>query len=114
MTSSFDFYVLAIMIGCIQGAVQGISRSYFANLIPESSAYISFSVYNFVGKFSAILGPLLVALTQIIASRFIDDAVLITRFGISSISLLFLISLFFLLHLRKISQYNETSIKLER
>lgn len=59
MTSMEEFYGLAIVIGLVQGGVQSLSRSYFARLIPADKAGEFFGFYNMLGKFAAILGPIL-------------------------------------------------------
>ncbi len=55
----WDFYALAIVIGLVQGGVQGLSRSLYGQLIPVSKTAEFFGFFNMVGKFAAILGPLL-------------------------------------------------------
>ena len=62
MTTINQFYVLAIVIGCVQGGVQGLSRSYYASLIPANAPGEFFGFYNMVTKFSHVLGPVLVGL----------------------------------------------------
>jgi UMF1 family MFS transporter len=69
MTSINEFYVLAIIIGCVQGGVQGLSRSYYASLIPSKAPGEFFGFYNMVTKFSHVLGPVLVGL----AATFSDE-----------------------------------------
>jgi UMF1 family MFS transporter len=59
MSTSTDFYVLAIVIGLVQGGVQSLSRSVFASLIPENQAGEYFGFFNMLGKFAAIIGPTL-------------------------------------------------------
>jgi UMF1 family MFS transporter len=56
----WEFYALAIVIGLVQGGVQSLSRSLFARLIPEGKSAEFFGFYNMLGKFAAVLGPLLV------------------------------------------------------
>jgi UMF1 family MFS transporter len=63
MNSVPEFYVLAIVIGLIQGGVQSLSRSFYARIIPAQKAGEFFGFYNMLGKFAAILGPLLVGMT---------------------------------------------------
>lgn len=53
------FFGLAIGIGLVQGGLQALSRSYFGRLIPEGRSAEFFGFYNMVGKFSAIIGPVL-------------------------------------------------------
>jgi UMF1 family MFS transporter len=61
MHSLWEFYVLASAVGLVQGGVFSLSRSYYARLIPSHEAAEFFGFYNMIGKFAAVLGPLLVA-----------------------------------------------------
>lgn len=63
MSQSWHFYALAIMIGAVQGGVQSLSRSFFAQMIPRESSGEYFGFFNLVGKFASILGPLIVGWT---------------------------------------------------
>jgi len=69
MTEVREFYVMAIIIGCVQGGVQGLSRSLYASLIPRDQPGEFFGFYNMITKFSHVLGPILVGL----AATFSDD-----------------------------------------
>ncbi|QKT05034.1 MFS transporter [Ectothiorhodospiraceae bacterium 2226] len=57
---AWEFYVLAAAIGCVQGGVQALSRSYYSTLIPRQQSAEFFGFYNIMGKFAAVLGPLLI------------------------------------------------------
>jgi UMF1 family MFS transporter len=59
MQESWEFYTLAVGIGLFQGGVQSLSRSYFSRLIPRERAAQFFGFYNTIGRFSAVVGPLL-------------------------------------------------------
>lgn len=61
MSSAWHFYMLAIVIGLVQGGVQSLSRSLFAKMIPAEKSGEYFGFFNLVGKFASILGPLVVA-----------------------------------------------------
>ncbi|WGZ95572.1 MAG: MFS transporter [Candidatus Thiothrix putei] len=61
MTNAHEFYWLAGVVGLVQGGVQALSRSLYASLIPVEQAAEFFGFYNMLGKFAAIIGPLLVA-----------------------------------------------------
>ena len=73
-----QFYAMAIIIGMVQGGVQGMSRSLFASLIPEQHSGEFFGFYNMVTKFAHILGPVLVGIvTAVFADpKFIIAALL--------------------------------------
>ena len=62
-----QFYLMAITIGLVQGGVQSLSRSYYARLIPAGKSGEFFGFYNMLGKFAAILGPVLVGWTAILS-----------------------------------------------
>jgi len=60
MAQTWEFYGLAIFIGLVQGGVQSLSRSFYAHLIPKDKAAEFFGFYNVMGKFAAIIGPVMV------------------------------------------------------
>lgn len=55
-----QFYAMAILIGLVQGGVQGMSRALYASLIPADQSGEFFGFYNMLTKFAHILGPFLV------------------------------------------------------
>lgn len=83
MSQSWHFYALAIVIGMVQGGVQALSRSLFSRMIPYKNAGEYFGLFNLVGKFAAILGPLLVALSAYLSGN--------SRFGMLGLLILFAI-----------------------
>ena len=60
MQEAWEFYALAVVIGLVQGGIQSLSRSLYARLIPAERSGAFFGLYNMLGKFAAVLGPLLV------------------------------------------------------
>ncbi len=81
LDSEREFYVLAVVIGLVQGGVQSLSRSLFARLVPADKTAEFFGFYNMLGKFAAVIGPALVGWV----GEKTDDP----RLGILSILLLF-------------------------
>ena len=61
MDTAEEFFIVAAIIGLVQGGVQAISRSYFSNLIPQEKAAEFFGFYNFIGKSSVFIGPFMVS-----------------------------------------------------
>jgi UMF1 family MFS transporter len=57
-----EFYALAIVIGLVQGGIQSLSRSLYARIIPKSQSAEFFGFYNMLGKFAAVLGPLMIGI----------------------------------------------------
>jgi MFS transporter, UMF1 family len=64
MTSPVHFYVLAGMVGLVQGGVQALSRSLFASMIPKHKSSEFFGLFAVFEKFAGIIGPALFALTN--------------------------------------------------
>jgi UMF1 family MFS transporter len=81
MTETWEFYGLAVLIGLVQGGVQAMSRALFARLIPAEHAGRLFGLYNMMGKFAAIIGPVMVGWVAVATDS--------PRAGILSILLLF-------------------------
>jgi UMF1 family MFS transporter len=81
MDSVQDFYLLAFAIGLAQGGIQALSRSFFARMIPEGHTAEFFGFFNMLGKFAAILGPLMIGLVGAMTGS--------PRAGILSLLLLF-------------------------
>lgn len=63
MTEPNHFYILAALIGLSQGGVQALSRSLYASLIPKEKAGEYFGFFNLLGRFAAVIGPLLMSTT---------------------------------------------------
>jgi UMF1 family MFS transporter len=82
MDTAFEFYVVASVVGLVQGGVQAISRSFFSTLIPENKAAEFFGFYNFIGKSSVFLGPFMVSGIALITGS--------PSYGILSLLILFI------------------------
>jgi len=65
MDQTVEFYVLAVIIGLVQGGAQSLSRSFYARLIPQDKAAEFFGFYNMLGKFAAVLGPAIMGLAGV-------------------------------------------------
>lgn len=81
LSSTTHFYALAVVIGLVQGGIQSLSRSYFGSLVPPGKNAEFFGFYNMMGKFAAVLGPLLVGVTTLVTGD--------PRAGIVSLLVLF-------------------------
>lgn len=79
----FDYWVLAMMVATCQGGMQALSRSYFCKMIPKEKAASYFGIYNIIGKFSAIIGPFMIAIVSQITKQ--------SRYGILSLVVLFIV-----------------------
>ena len=61
MKTATHFYILAGMVGLVQGGTQALSRSLFATLIPRYKSGEFFGFYSVFSKFAGIFGPILFA-----------------------------------------------------
>ncbi len=67
MTEVREFYVMSIVIGMVQGGVQGLSRSVYASLIPADQPGEFFGFYSMTTKFAHVLGPAMVAIAAMLS-----------------------------------------------
>jgi UMF1 family MFS transporter len=67
MNAPWEFYTLAIMIGLVQGGVQALSRSLYARLIPADKSAEFFGFYNMLGKFAAVIGPVMMGWVAVLS-----------------------------------------------
>jgi UMF1 family MFS transporter len=57
----FDFGVLAFGVGCFQGSIQSLSRSYFSKIIPAENSGEYFGIYDIFSKGASFLGSAVIA-----------------------------------------------------
>ena len=82
MTVKLHFYILAALIGLFQGGVQALSRSLFTRLVPRGKEAEFFGFYNMLGKFAAVIGPIMMGWVTLATGN--------VRLGILSILILFI------------------------
>ncbi len=63
------FWIMAVLVGCVQGGIQALSRSYFSKLVPPAQSNEYFSFFDILGKFATIMGPALMAFFKDITGR---------------------------------------------
>jgi UMF1 family MFS transporter len=90
MQSKNEFFLLAIIIGFVQGGIQALSRSYYAKIIPVDNSAEYFGFYNMIGKFAAVIGPVLMGGFGLIVRNMGFSSNVASRASITSISLLFI------------------------
>lgn len=82
MDSATEFYYLAFTIGLAQGGIQALSRSMYARMIPAGRSAEFFGFYNMLGKFAAIIGPVMIGWVGVLTGN--------PRIGILSLLVLFI------------------------
>ncbi len=63
------FWVLAGLVGTVQGGIQALSRSYYGKLVPRSRSAEYFGFYDVFGKFATVIGPLLYSMFYMLTDR---------------------------------------------
>jgi UMF1 family MFS transporter len=102
MTNRMEFYVMAVVIGLVQGGIQALSRSFYSRLIPPEQTAEFYGFYNMLGKFASILGPALMGTVGLLVRRALMPAApgaeelirvgqTASRWSIASILVLFVI-----------------------
>lgn len=87
LDKAWEFWVLAILVGMLQGGIQALSRSYFAKLIPKEESNEYFGFFDIFGKFADFMGPAIVA-----AFSFLG----VPQMGVLALAVLFLIGYIFI------------------
>ena len=82
MVQQYQFWILAVCVGAFQGAIQSLSRSYFAKIIPAERSGEYFGLYDICGEGASFLGTLLVSLVSQITGQI--------NVGIGVLSIMFL------------------------
>ena len=55
--TALHFWILAVLVGFVQGGTQALSRSLFGTMIPKTRSAEFFSFYDVSSKFAGIIGP---------------------------------------------------------
>jgi UMF1 family MFS transporter len=85
-----DFFILASIIGIVQGGVQALSRSLYSRIIPADRSAEYFGFYNMLSRFATVAGPVLVGTTALTARAMGYQGSTASRISIVSVSILFL------------------------
>ena len=77
----FQFIILGMAMGSVLGGSQGLARSLFGQMVPETRSAEFFGFFGFFGKVAALLGPLIYGIMTVMFD---------SRVGILSIAILIL------------------------
>ena len=83
LDKQWEFWLLAVRVGMFQGAIQALSRSYFAKIIPAEKSGEYFGIYDICGKGASFMGTTLVGLVAQITN--------VANAGVAIISVMFII-----------------------
>jgi UMF1 family MFS transporter len=88
ITSAGHFYALAVAVGLVQGGTQALSRSLFTTMVPRNRSAEFFGFFSTGEKMAGIIGPVIFG--------FIGQLTGSSRWGIISVTLLFVAGAFLL------------------
>ncbi|SFL23271.1 MFS transporter [Halanaerobium salsuginis] len=88
LDSAFDFWLLAAVVGLVQGGAQALSRSLYGSMIPADKSAEFFGFFGVSSKFASLLGPTVFAYT----AQLTGDS----RYGILSITIFFVLGIILL------------------
>ena len=95
LDQQYEFWILAFFVGLFQGAIQSLSRSYFARLIPPEKSGEYFGLYDICGKGAAFLGTFIVS--------FVSQLTNSMNLGVGAIAIMFVLGLYFFNKTRKMT-----------
>jgi UMF1 family MFS transporter len=88
LDSALDFWILAGIVGMVQGGAQALSRSLYGAMVPESKSAEFFGFFGVSSKFAAIIGPTVFAYTGQLTGS--------SRYGIIAVAAFFILGIIFL------------------
>src|SRR5690606_39056613 len=62
VSRAWHFWALAFLVGLVQGGAQGLSRSFYAGMIPRAKSSEFFGFFSVFERFAGIVGPALFGL----------------------------------------------------
>lgn len=89
LDKQWEFWLLAVLVGMFQGAIQALSRSYFAKIIPAEKSGEYFGIYDICGKGASFMGTTLVGIVAQVTN--------VANAGVVIIAVLFMVG-FVLFH----------------
>ena len=96
LQQQYQFWILAVGVGIFQGAIQSLSRSYYAKIIPANRSGEYFGLYDICGKGASFMGTTLVSL--------ISQVTGMMNIGVGSLAIMFFIRFVFFKKTEKLHQ----------
>ncbi len=88
MKTLVQFGIMAFVVGMFQGAIQALSRSYYAQIIPAENSGEYFGLYDICGKGAAFMGTTMVGITVSITKS--------VNVAVATLGILFILGFIFL------------------
>jgi MFS transporter, UMF1 family len=84
----YFMYIVAVLVGLVQGGIQSISRSFFAQLVPKEKSNEFFGFFSVFGRFAGIFSPIILATLYQFEAITVNTAVLTLMIPLSIAALL--------------------------
>ncbi len=81
--AAWKFWMMATFVGVFQGAIQALSRSYYAKIIPKEKSTEYFGIFDIFGKGASFMGTMLMGIT----TQLFDTS----RAGVAAIAAMFVV-----------------------
>lgn len=89
MSTQLEFYLLAILVGVVQGGSQALSRSIFSQMVPPEKNNEFFGFFGLAGKFASIFGPFVFGI--------VGQWTGASKYGVASLAIFFIVGMILLM-----------------
>jgi UMF1 family MFS transporter len=97
LDAAWEFWFLAVCVAIFQGAIQALSRSYFAKIVPKDKSNEYFGLLDIFGKGAAFMGTLLMGLASQLTGS--------STYGVACLSVMLVLGfIVFRLHLKRMKK----------
>lgn len=87
MQELWQFGIMAFVVGMFQGAIQALSRAYYAQIIPAEASGEYFGIYDICGKGAAFMGTTLVGIAVSVTNS--------VNIAVATLTILFVLGIIF-------------------
>ena len=94
------FAILAFGVGCFQGSIQSLSRSYYSKIIPPENSGEYFGIYDIFAKGASFLGSAVIAWVKLAGGTI--------NIAVASLAIFFALGFLFLIISNRQKSINRT------
>lgn len=102
LRQQYQFWILAVVVGMFQGAIQSLSRSFFARIIPPERSGEYFGIYDICGKGASLIGTTLVGVITQLTGQL--------NLGVGSLTVMFLVGGLVFLRVSRLAEKQSFSV----
>lgn len=100
LDKAWEFWLLAVCVAVFQGAIQALSRSYYAKIIPKEKSSEYFGFYDIFGKGASFMGTMVMGITTQLSGS--------SKMGVVSIIVFFILGIILMQKTSEISPIDST------